>query len=596
MRRFVSNASLRAIACALLLATTTGFVPAVADTANLRWASDAPDEELQRRLKNALPDEKVPETLFEANRQTKRAADAIHAQLNSQGYYDPDIQTLVETEGGLKPVLIVDPGKRFGISAISVRYGEDAPREEDQTAVADAITLSPGQIAIPAEVIDMERVLLNELHDRGYAFARARDRTVIGDREEGTLEVIYNIVSGPRVVFGAVKYPDDIKTKVTYLRRLEAFEEGDVYDPAELALFGARLDETRLYRLANAQLDEEPSGTTPEGDAIYDVIVSLAERKQNTIAIGTSLSTDKGFGLTSEFTRRNLTRRGDLLIATVNLAELEQYLDLQWRRPNEFGYGKGLVLSSRIGNEETDGFDRQAFSVGAGYEVVKSPSWSYGYGVTAALVHEKDDFGERDLQLLGLYASALLDRADGVLNPTKGWRLDGRIEPNISFGGEQSQFIRAETQLRGYYPFGADRKLVMAGRLKVGTVWGADIDALPSNKRFFSGGGGSVRGYAYQAIGPRSSDNDPLGGRGLLEGAVEARYQVRPKLGVVAFVDGGSVSTSETPGFDDLRLGAGLGVRYDTPAGPLRLDVATPLDPTDNDDSVQVYISLGQAF
>ena len=585
MRQSFSVMILSALASCFVVSAPMSGMGAHAATATLRPDSETVDEDLMRRLKNALPDEKVPETLFEANRQTKRAADAVYDILNSEGYFDPDIETLIETENGLKPVLIVDPGKRFTIADILVRYGEKPPREEDQATALDVIGIETGDVAIATDVIDAERVLLNELQDLGYAFARARERSIIGDRDAGTLDVIYNIVSGPRVRFGKVIYPDDIRTKVSYLKRLEAFEDGELYKPSTLALFGGRLDETRLFRLANAQLADEPSGETPEGDVIYDVVVSLAERKRNTISAGASVSTDKGFGLTTELTRRNLTKRGDMLVARVNVAELEQFLDLQWRRPNEFGYGRGLVFSTRLGNEETDGFDRQAFSVGAGYEVVKSPAFSYGYGVTGSLVHEKDDFGERDLQLLGLYASARLDRADGVLNPTKGWRLDGRVEPNVSFGGEQSQFIRAETQLRGYYPFGEARKLVLAGRLKFGTVWGADIDALPSNKRFFSGGGGSVRGYAYQAIGPRSTDNDPLGGRGLLEGAIEARYSVRPKLGVVAFVDGGSVSASETPG-----------VRYDTPAGPLRFDIATPLDPTENDDSIQVYISLGQAF
>ena len=577
---------------ALAFGGATGI--AHADKVEIRWETKVNDEELVSKLRDALADETPPETLFGAKRQNERAANALREVLNSEGYYDPSIETLIETDPNLSPVLKVDIGERFTIASRKVRYGEKKPREADMAALEEAFTLEPGSVAYPTEVIDQERVLLRELRKLGYAFASARDRTIIGDRDAAQLEIIYNIVPGPRVRFGEIIYPDDIRTRETYLERLEAFEPGDLFDPAQLALFSARLDETRLFDLANARLSEDPAGETDQGDVIHDVVVSLKERDRNTIAAGASFATDTGFGLNAEFTRRNLTRRGDLLITSVNLAELEQFVDVQWRRPNEFGYGRGLVFSTRLANEETDGFDRQAFSVGAGYEVVEGPNFSYGYGVTGSLVHEKDDFGERDLQLLGLYANARLDRADSIINPTRGWRADGRIEPNVSFGGAESQFLRAETQLRGYYPFGD--KLVMAGRFKVGTVYGADIEMIPSTKRFFAGGGGSVRGYAYQAIGPRSDENAPLGGRGLLETSVEARYQIRNKIGIAAFVDGGSVSTSEVPSFGDLRLGAGLGVRYDTPAGPLRIDVATPLDPTDNDDPVQVYISLGQAF
>ncbi|MAK62252.1 MAG: outer membrane protein assembly factor [Ponticaulis sp.] len=592
----VGEVSVRFIARGLVPAIllSSGFSGHSAPVA-LRLESESVDEDLVSIMRGAMADESTPETMFEARRQSRRAADAVYKVLNSEGYYDPTIEPFVETGDRLTPILRVDPGKRFIVSEFSVRYGGDSPREADQASILEDLELAPGDTAIPTRIIDIERVLLNRLHGLGYAFARARDRSVLGDREAGELEIVYNIVTGPRVRFGEIIYPDNIRTRTRYLQKLEAFETGELYDPQKLNLFGARLDETRLYSLANAQLAETSSGQSEEGDQIYDVIVSLAERKRNTIAAGASISTDKGVGVSTELTRRNLTRNGDLLVAALNVAELEQEIDVQWRRPNEFGYGRGLVLSSRLANENTDGFDRQTFSLGAGMEVIHGPQFSYGYGVTASYVHETDDFGTRDLQLLGLYANTRLDRADGVLNPTRGWRFDGRIEPNVSFGGQTSQFIKGETSLRGYYPLMAG-KLVMAGRIKIGSVYGADINELPSTKRFFAGGGGSVRGYSYQAIGPRSDDNVPLGGRGLLETSVEARYMVRPKIGVAAFIDGGSVSARETPDFSDLRLGAGFGVRYDTPAGPLRIDIATPLDKTENDDVVQVYISLGQAF
>ena len=567
-----------------------------AEKAELLWESEPMDGKVIQAIQSALADEKTPETMFEARRQSRRAADLVYKILNSEGYYDPSIEPFIETGDSLRPIVRIDPGKRFVISDFSVRYSDAAPRDEDQIEILRDVVLSPGDVAFPLEIIDLERVLVSRLHYLGYAFARARDRSILGDREAGEIEVIYNVASGPRIRFGAVTYPDDIRTKQAYLDKLISFEEGELYDPAKLSAFGARLDETRLYSLASAKLSETAVGVTEEGDEIHNVVVSLTERKRNTIAAGATVSTDKGFGVSTELTRRNLTRNGDFLVAAFNLAELEQEIDLQWRRPNEFSYGRGLVLSSRLANENTDGFDRQTFSLGAGIEVVKSPRFSYGYGVTGAYVHETDDFGTRDLELLGLYANARLDRANAILNPTKGWRVDGRVEPNLSFGGQESQFVKVESTLRGYYPFGADDKLVMAGRIKLGSVYGADINQLPSAKRFFSGGGGSVRGYSYQAIGPRSVDNVPLGGRGLLETSVEARYQIRPKIGVVAFVDGGSVASRETPSFSDLRFGAGLGVRYDTPAGPLRIDLATPLDKTKNDDVLQVYISLGQAF
>jgi len=569
---------------------------ALAEKVQLRFEGETLPSDVRDAVRAGLTDENRPETLFEARRQAERAENTVRDILNSRGYFDPQITAYVETNEVTTPVLEVEPGKLFLIEILEIDYSDAEPNSEAAQDAFDAITLAAGDTAIPAEIIDAEREISFSLRRNGYAFAEAGDRRVQGDREAGELRVTYNVSAGHRVRLGEVIYPDDIITETDYLDRLRPFEAGDLYTPQGIAMFSGRLSETRLFDLANVRLAEEPTRIMENGDAVYDVIVTLSERERNTVALGASIATDVGPGVTAEFTRRNLTKNGDLLVAELTVAQLEQELDVQWRRPNEFGYGRGLVLSTTLSNENTDGFDSQEFAVGAGYEVVEGPDFSYSYGVTASLIHEQDEFGERDLQLLGVYASARLDRADDFLNPTKGWRVEGRVDPNVALGSSESQFIRAEGQLRGYLPFGEDRRLVLAGRLKLGTVWGADIEALPSDDRFFSGGGGSVRGYAYQAIGPRSDDDAPLGGRALLETSVEARWQFRQNIGLVGFIDAGRVSETELPSFSDLRFGAGFGVRYDTPAGPLRVDIATPLDPTDFDDPVQIYIALGQAF
>ncbi len=490
----------------------------------------------------------------------------------------------------------MNPGPRFRIAGLNLAFeGPNAEAEDIQQAMSE-IGVSEGDIAIPAEIIDVERQLSQFFQNEGYAFADVSNRRVRGDREAATLDITYTLDLGDRVRLGETVLPEDSETDAEYILDLQPFEQGEIYAPSKLSSYAARLNELRTFRIANVRLSDQPTGESPEGDAIHDVVVTLTERERNTVAVGASIATDVGVGFSLDYTRRNFTGRGDTLTAGLDFAQLEQEIEVEWRRPNELGYGRNIVLSTSLSNEETDGFDRQQFGVSAALEVSRSPDFTYTFGATASLIHEEDDFGERDLQLLGLFLAARLDRSNDFLNPTRGWRLDGRIDPNVSFGGEESQFIRAETQARAYWPVLGDDDLVLAGRVKVGTVYGADIDALPSDSRFYSGGGGSVRGYGYQAIGPRSADDDPIGGRALLETSVEARWQVRPQIGIVGFVDGGSVSRTEVPNFSELRFGAGFGVRYLTPAGPLRIDIATPLDRSEFDDPVQVYIALGQAF
>ncbi|MAJ08559.1 BamA/TamA family outer membrane protein [Ponticaulis sp.] len=596
---FESFVSVRALASAFALSFVALLPASVAqaDTVDIRRTTESnyPDD-LWSALRNALPNERTPETLFDARRQAERASGIINNILNSRGYYAPEITALVETGTVNSPVIEVNPGPRFRIAGLNLAFaGRGAEEDEIQEAMSE-IGVSEGDIAIPAEIIDVERQLSQFFQNEGYAFADVSNRRVRGDREAATLNITYTLDVGDRVRLGETVLPEDSETDAEYILGLQPFEQGEIYSPSKLSSYAARLNELRTFRIANVRLSDEPTGESPEGDAIHDVVVTLTERERNTVAVGASIATDVGVGFSLDYTRRNFTGRGDTLTAELDFAQLEQEIEVEWRRPNELGYGRNIVLSTSLSNEETDGFDRQQFGVSAALEVSQSPDFTYTFGATASLIHEEDDFGARDLQLLGLFLAARLDRSNDFLNPTRGWRLDGRIDPNVSFGGEESQFIRAETQARAYWPVLGDDDLVLAGRVKVGTVYGADIDALPSDSRFYSGGGGSVRGYGYQAIGPRSADDDPIGGRALLETSVEARWQVRPQIGIVGFVDGGSVSRTEVPNFSELRFGAGVGVRYLTPAGPLRIDIATPLDRSEFDDPVQVYIALGQAF
>ena len=571
-------------------------LPVSAETVPVEFAGDTVSSELEQSVREALPDESTPRTPLEARRQGRRASEAVRAKLNSLGHYDPSIDLGMESTEPPVARLRIDPGPRFSLGKVSVSFGEEPPREQDQVIIREDLPVRAGRPAIPSEVIDAQRWIVSTLRQEGYPVAEVRDRRVLGDRDAETIDVTYIVRSGPRVRFGETTFPDGTVTKPGYLSRLIPYEEGETYNPDALSAFNTRLAETRLFRVARASLADTPSGTTETGEQIRDVEVTLTERPRNTVALGTSYSTAEGAGLNAEFTRRNLTRRGDVLTADLTVAELERSLDVIWRRPNQFGYGRGLVLNTAITEETTDAYDRQAFTIGAAFEVVQGPDFTYSYGVNGEIAKEEDEFGERDLQIVSVFADARLDKTDSVLDPRSGWRANGRVEPSYTFGDESNPYVRSVGQVSAYVPFDDERRFVLAGRFKAGAVVGADAAVLPVDSRFYSGGGGSVRGYAYQGIGPRSDDGTPLGGKSVVEASLEARYTIRPKIGIVAFVDAGSVSSEEFSDFNEAKYGAGIGARYTTPVGPIRLDVAAPLNPTEFDDPVQIYISIGQAF
>ncbi|QYU69801.1 BamA/TamA family outer membrane protein [Leptolyngbya sp. 15MV] len=193
---------------------------------------------------------------------------------------------------------------------------------------------------------------------------------------------------------------------------------------------------------------------------------------------------------------------------------------------------------------------------------------------------------------------AMIDSSDDLLDPTRGFRIGARLSPEISrTQGTESFYLRSQVDATYYQQFGEG--LVMAARARFGSIPGADLASIAPSRRFYAGGGGSVRGYGFQAIGPRDALDLPTGGRSLVEFALEARVRTGffdGGLSVVPFVDAGSVGVDTIPDFDTIRFGAGLGVRYATGFGPLRVDVATPLNPGPNDSPIAVYVSLGQAF
>src|SRR5690606_8927793 len=211
-----------------------------------------------------------------------------------------------------------------------------------------------------------------------------------------------------------------------------------------------------------------------------------------------------------------------------------------------------------------------------------------------------DDFGIRYFTSVAGVGSATYDRRDDTLNQTRGYWLAANLRPayELEYGNAS---LRGTLEARAYYGFGAERRFVLAGRAQVGSYLGPSIEESPPDQLFFAGGGGSIRGYEFRSIGIETinSEGDEItqGGKGLVEGSIEARARLWGNFGGVAFIDGGIVTEDASlSGADDLRLGVGIGLRYYTGIGPLRFDIATPIDPRSQDSDIAVYIGIGQAF
>jgi translocation and assembly module TamA len=591
---------------ALFLLSTAGVLllasAATADPrAGIRGEMDA---ELRAQLIRAVGEvDDAPANRFEARRRARGAMEAAEALLRSEGYYQPVLEDIVEGEE--TPVAIVDvtPGRRFELSEVQVLWADPSPDAETETDVRDEIGLSPGDPGRAADIISAEGRIVAGLTRRGYADAAAQPRRVVVDHATFTVQPNFRIAAGPLVRLDGVRLETRGPTNPAWVAGLAPWTDGEIYDPEDVAELERRLLETGVYDgvgVALAPTDQtNDAGNRP-------VIVTLTDRPRRILEAGATFSTAEGSGVDLIWTWHNRFGRADTLVWQARAADVDSRLGAalslpHWRRP-----GETLRLSAAVLNEDTDAYRRTATALSADLQqrLGKTSYISYGVGLDAGR-YDENRFDpvtrlpinfDRDLVVLTGRGSAYLDRSNDPLDPTTGWRLTASAQPTAVTGDDTVLFLRTEAQATAYLPLQDGAKTVLAGRVRIGSIFGGEELTVPSDRLFYSGGGGSVRGFEYQGVGPRLPDNTPRGGLSLFETSIEVRRDVWRNFQAVAFLDAGAIGFQETPNFNNLRYGAGVGVRYKLPFGPIRADIAVPLDRREGDADFQIYISIGQAF
>ncbi len=233
-----------------------------------------------------------------------------------------------------------------------------------------------------------------------------------------------------------------------------------------------------------------------------------------------------------------------------------------------------------------------------GLERRLSRFWNVGLGTLAEVTETVASDAEGQAYLIGLPGFAEYDNTDNALNPSKGWRIRANVTPFIGqFDNRFSPFLSNEVAASTYFDLTGEKRYIAAVRGRLGSILATSISDVPSGRRLYSGGGGSIRGYAERTIGPLDNDSQPTGGLSALEIGGEFRAQVYGDFGLAVFAAAGSVSEEPVPTFSaGVQYAAGLGFRYYSPLGPIRADVAIPLNARRSDEAFQLYFSIGQAF
>ena len=552
------------------------------------------DEDLRDVIAEALPPRDAPETLFQAERLSAEAAERAAALLRSEGYYQAEVSADPQEEPPAARI-VVSAGPQFVLESAALVFEGEAPDEAGAQAAQAALSpLAPGAPARAATVLDAEAAVLTALRQAGYADAVLGEREVIVDHATQTMRVTARATPGPRVALGdlVVTTPEALDPELA--QRFAAFEPGDAYTPEALTDTRRALGSAGAFsrvRVSLAPMSDE-SGTR-------DVIVALEPEERRSVEVGVSWSSSEGAGGEALWTARNVFRRAETARYGVTLAERRQGLSATFQLPRTGGEGQTAVLSAELAREDQGPFNRDALEAAITFEAPREGAWRPSYGASAALDFYSETAGVENAAVLSAFGEARFDTTDNRLDAREGFEARLRVEPSVSFGDAFTGFARVIGEGRIFYTPEDRDWLTLAARTRVGwiePISGSSND-LPIDRLFYAGGGGSVRGYAFNSIFPedRLAAGLSPGGRGLLEGSIEARARVSDRWGVVAFVDAGSAF--DDPGeISGARSGAGLGLRYDLGFAPLRLDVAAPLDPRDTDDPVAVYLSIGQAF
>lgn len=548
------------------------------------------DEDLRERIEEVLPERDDPDSVFSAERLGEEAAGRARAYLRSEGYYS----SIVVARANEAPAawLEIVPGERFLFEAPEVVLQGDALPDDAAAALNSAIAhVAAGAPARTADVLAAEQAGLRALRAAGYPDAVIGERRVVVDHATGRALVTFAFTPGAPAILGRVEPAPDGVIRDSLAQRMAPWTPGDPYSPESLQRLRRNAARTGAFASVTTSLAEQPNA-----DGQRDVVLTLEPLERRTIEIGGGYSTTEGLGGEIGWSRRNLMRRAETLTLGATLSALRQAASAELALPNADGIGRTTRYSIQVEAEDAGPYDRTAAS--AAWSIDAEPRQAFGlsYGVSLSAEFYDGSAGVENAYILSAFGDVRRDTTDNPLDSRDGHVLELRVEPSVSTGDATLVFARFLGDARIYETPDFAENITFAARARAGyvTPLGGDEGDIPLDRLFYAGGGGSVRGYAYNSIFPGNPLLliEPVGGRALLEVSAEARLRLGRTWGAAAFIDGGSAFDNEI----DMRWGAGVGLRYDLGFAPLRIDIAVPLDRRESDDDVAVYLSIGQAF
>lgn len=568
------------------------------------------DEELEDQLRGAslvlsLDDEQeqpaAQDLVAAARADYRRLLTALYAD----GHYGGEISVRVNGReaSGIPPLdaprtvskidIVVTPGPRFSFGAANVTPAPPTAVLPDRFRSG-----APAQTETVREAV---RAVVTSWQEQGFAKATPSGQQITARHLEEVLDVNVTIATGPRLTFGALAVSGNEAVRAERIRDIAGLPTGEVYSPQAIEKAERRLRETGTFDSVSLVEAEEIAA----GD-VLPITAQIVEAKPRRFGFGVELSSIEGLGTSAYWLHRNFFGgaeqfrvEGDVSGIGGETGGLDYSISASLKRPAVYGPDTDFLISGQISRQDEPDFvlDQAAVEATLSRLIREDLEISGGFGVITA--REETDAGTREFTLLTAPLSATLDRRDEPTDAKNGYFIDIDATPFVSLAGADDG-ARLFTDARAYRSFGEDQRITLAARSQVGAVFGASAEDAPADFLFFSGGGGTVRGQPYNDLGIDTTIDGEVIRRGGLSFAgaqLEARYGVTDNIGIVGFYDVGFVGETSDPfGAGDWHAGAGLGVRYNTGIGPIRLDIATPTTGDRAGERVEVYIGIGQAF
>jgi translocation and assembly module TamA len=562
-----------------------------------------PAEELLaafRKSSTLEAEHKDPANAAQIGRRASADADLLAELLRSQGYYDAVVEPRTERNGNaLRVILDAEPGVQYRFASVELPGLDEAGA--DAAKLRETFAVQAGDPVIAADVIAAGVALTTALGEEGFAEAKVGEQDIEVNHQTHLATLSLPVTPGPVARFGAIRVSGQPPFSARHVAVIARFKPGDQFKRSEL-------DDLRRALIATTLVSNATISLVPvQGGRVVDLDVRLEPAPSHTIAGDIGYGTGQGALIEATWTDRNFFNPEGALTLRGILGSKEQLAGIQFRRSNFLQRDQTLDLQFTASHQKFDAYEAKTLLLAGHVERLSNfiwqKKWTWSYGAQLLATDEQGVFspaGVKDTRTFFIAALPLTlgyDGSDNLLDPTTGFRLSGWISPEYSGHGQSLTYVRSQIDFSAYRPV-SDR-VVVAGRIRLGTIFGADDFDLAPSRRFYSGGGGSVRGYGYQQLGPKGMDGDPIGGRGLAEFALEARIRLSQfggNFGIVPFFDGGTLTTSAMPDFANWRFAVGAGLRYYSLFGPIRVDVGLPLNRQKGDGPFAVTVSLGQAF